>query len=98
MNSRQLAMVAFAVARLGDVAFVGLGGEVFNEIGKAIKASSPFPHTLVVTDGKGGAGYLPIKEAYPEGGYEVDSSRFGPEAAEKVVQESLRMLGELKGD
>jgi neutral ceramidase len=87
-----------SVGRVGDVAVVGLGGEVFNEIGKAIKAGSPFPHTLVITHCNGSAGYLPIKEAYPEGGYEVESSRFGPEAAEMVVQESLRLLRELKGD
>jgi hypothetical protein len=83
------------VGRVGDVAVVGLGGEVFNEIGKAIKAASPFPHTLVVTHCNGSAGYLPTKEAYPEGGYEVESSRFAPAAAEEVVKEALRLLREL---
>ena len=84
------------VGRLGDVAFVGLGGEVFNEIGKAIKTASPFPHTLVITHCNGTAGYVPTKEAYPEGGYEVETSPFAPEAAEKVIKEAVRMLRELR--
>jgi neutral ceramidase len=84
------------VGRVGDVAVVGLGGEVFNEIGAAIKKASPFAHTFVITHCNGTAGYLPTKEAYPEGGYEVQSSSFGPEAAEQVVQEALRMLREVQ--
>jgi hypothetical protein len=83
------------VGRLGGVAVVGLGGEAFNEIGKAIKTASPFPHTLIITHCNGAAGYLPTKEAYPEGGYEVQSSSFGPGAAEEVVKETVRLLREL---
>ncbi len=83
------------VGRLGDVAVVGLGGEVFNEIGKAIKTASPFPNTLIITHCNGAAGYLPTKEAYPGGGYEVQSSSFGPEAADEVVKETVRLLREL---
>lgn len=41
------------------------------------------------------AGYVPTKEAYPEGGYEVQTSPFAPEAAEKVVQGAVRLLREL---
>ncbi|MCL5279417.1 MAG: neutral/alkaline non-lysosomal ceramidase N-terminal domain-containing protein [Planctomycetes bacterium] len=83
------------VARLGDVAFVGLGAEVFTEIGVAIKAGSPCPHTFVITHCNGSAGYLPIKEAYVQDGYEVKSSRFGPQAAEIVVREAIRLLQDL---
>jgi hypothetical protein len=83
------------VGRIGDVAVVGLGGEAFNEIGKAIKTASPYVHTLIITHCNGAAGYLPIKEAYSQGGYEVESSFFGPEAAEEVVREAVRLLREL---
>ncbi|MHB8521138.1 MAG: neutral/alkaline non-lysosomal ceramidase N-terminal domain-containing protein [Limisphaerales bacterium] len=83
------------VGRLGHVAFVGLGGEVFNEIGQAIKTASPFRPTIVITHCNGAAGYLPVRRAYLEGGYEVESSRFGPAAAEQVVKEALRMLNAL---
>lgn len=83
------------VGRLGDVAVVGLGGEVFNDIGKAIKTASPFTHTLVITHCNGAAGYLPVPEAYAQGGYEVQISHFGPDAAQAVIAETLRMLREL---
>jgi len=86
---------AVTVARVGDVAFVGLGGEVLTEIGMAIKAGSPCKHTFVITHCNGAAGYLAPKELHVEGGYEVRSSAFGPHAADLVVRESLRMLHDL---
>lgn len=89
------AEMTISVARVGDVALVGLGGEVFNEIGRKIKAASPFAHTIIITHCNGGAGYLPTAASYPDGGYEVQSSRFGPGADEQVIQEAVRMLREL---
>jgi hypothetical protein len=86
---------AITVARLGDVAFVGLGGEVFTEIGLAIKAGSPCRHTFVITHCNGAAGYLVPKEAHVQGGYEVTSSPFAPQAADIVVREAIRMLHDL---
>jgi len=84
-----------SVARIGDVAFVGLGGEVFNEIGMAIKAGSPCKHTFVITHCNGAAGYLAPEELHVEGGYEIRSSAFAPQAAEIVVRRSLHMLHNL---
>lgn len=86
------------VGRVGDVAVVGLGAEVFNAIGRAIKDLSPFPHTIVITHCNGGAGYLVVKEAYAEGGYEVKTSPFAPEAADVVLREVASLLRQLKGD
>ncbi|MBN1443355.1 MAG: neutral/alkaline non-lysosomal ceramidase N-terminal domain-containing protein [Planctomycetes bacterium] len=83
------------LGRLGRVAFVGLGCEVFNEIGRAIKSSSPFPATFVITHCNGAAGYLPTESSYPEGGYEVRSTSFAPSAAGIVVEEVGRMLRDL---
>src|SRR5437773_2709509 len=65
------ASINIAVATLGDIAFVGWGGEVFNEIGKAVKEKSPFRQTFVLTHCNGAAGYLPTSSSYSEGGYEV---------------------------
>lgn len=86
------AELTISVARVGEVALVGLGGEVFNEIGRAIKAASPFAHTVIITHCNGNAGYLPTTASYPDGGYEVQSSRFAPGADEQVIQEAVRML------
>jgi hypothetical protein len=86
---------AVTVARLGDVAFVGLGGEVLTEIGMTIKAGSPCEHTFVITHCNGAAGYLAPKELHVQGGYEVKSSHFTPKAADIVIRESIRMLHDL---
>jgi hypothetical protein len=87
--------ITITVGRVGEIAFVGWGGEVFNEIGQAVKAGSPFAHTFILTHCNGAAGYLPTRESYPEGGYEVQSSAFAPGAAEALTDETLKMLREL---
>jgi neutral ceramidase len=82
-------------ARIGDIGFVGLGGEVLTEIGMSIKAASPFKFTFVITHCNGAAGYLPPEHLYIEGGYEISSSPFAPKAADMVVKQAVKMLHEL---
>jgi hypothetical protein len=82
-------------ARIGNIAFVGLGAEVLTEIGMSIKAGSPYEHTFVITHCNGGAGYLPPEHLYIEGGYEIRSSAFAPQAAEMAVKQAVKMLHEL---
>ncbi len=94
-KKRGTAPFVVSVARIGDVAFVGLGGEVLTEIGMAIKAGSPCGHTFVITHCNGAAGYLAPKEQHVQGGYEVKSSHFAPQAADIVIRESIRMLHDL---
>lgn len=84
-----------SVARIGDIAFVGLGGEVLTEIGMSIKAASPYKFTFVITHCNGAAGYLPPEHLYIEGGYEISSSPFAPKAADIVVKQAVKMLHEL---
>ena len=80
---------------LGDLAIVGLDCEASTEIGLAIKASSPFRSTLVVTNCNGWSGYLPVARQYAEGGYEVDRSGFGPGASAQLVTEVIGILQRL---
>ena len=88
--------LVISVACVGEIAFVGLGGEVFTEIGQAIKKGSPFPYTFVLTHCNGAAGYLPTGISYPEGGYEVQNSPFAPGANERLAEEVSRMLRALR--
>jgi hypothetical protein len=81
---------------IGDIAFVGLGGEVFNELGRAIKDGSPFRSTFVFTHCNGAGGYVPTRPSYAEGGYEVQSSPYAPGAGELLVEETGRLLKQLK--
>ena len=83
-------------ARVGNVGFIGVGCELLSEVGMAIKAGSPYEYTFVITHCNGSAGYLPPKHVYKEGGYEVDSSEFAPEAADILVKQALEMLYRLK--
>ncbi|MBN1818571.1 MAG: neutral/alkaline non-lysosomal ceramidase N-terminal domain-containing protein [Sedimentisphaerales bacterium] len=92
------AELTITAACVGQVAFIGFGCEMLTEIGMAIKKASPFPYTFVITHCNGAAGYLPPADLYPEGGYEVQSSHFAPEAAEIVVRHAGKMLHALHAD
>ena len=63
------------VIALGDdLAFVGLPGEIFVELGLDIKKRSPFKHTVLVELANGSVGYVPTKRAFAEGNYEPVSA------------------------
>jgi len=81
--------------RIGNIALIAIPGEPFTETGQAIAAGSPFPHTLFSGYTNGGFSYLPVRSAYAEGGYEVETSPFAEGAAELVVREALAMLRDL---
>src|SRR6185503_5518039 len=60
---------------LGDLVLVGLPGEVFARLGLEIKEGLHPRHAVVVGAANGMVGYVPYREAYARGGYEVT---FGP--------------------
>ncbi len=80
------------VIRIGDAALVSVAGEPFSEIGLRIKAESPFPYTLVSGYSNGGFGYIPTREAFPHGGYEVETTPLSEEAADVLVSAALAAL------
>jgi len=83
------------VITLGDqLAWVGLPGEIFVELGMAIKQASPFPYTIVAELANGSVGYVPNRKAYPEGAYEVVSARCAVGSGEMLVEAATRMLKE----
>ncbi|GMV92986.1 MAG: hypothetical protein AMXMBFR82_27640 [Candidatus Hydrogenedentota bacterium] len=79
--------------RLGpDVAIVGLPGEIFVDLGLAIKEASPFQTTLIITLANDYCGYVPTRKAFEEGSYETVNSRVQPGGGEKLVEAAVRML------
>lgn len=89
--------VEVQVLALGDdVAWVGLPGEVFVELGLAIKRRSPFPHTFVVELANECIGYIPDRRSYAEGNYEPESSRCAAGSGERLVEASVALLSRLK--
>ncbi|MDE0222757.1 MAG: neutral/alkaline non-lysosomal ceramidase N-terminal domain-containing protein [Spirochaetaceae bacterium] len=97
------------VLRVGDVAWVGVGAEVFFETGLTIKASSPISHTQVLGYSAGCRTYLPRAEDYPEGGWDIDARyavpdlffqaysmpvALRPDSADRVTEAALELLRE----
>jgi len=81
---------------LGDqIAWLSLPGEVFVELGLAIKKASPFKYTMIVELANGSIGYIPNKSAYAEGNYEVVSARCAEGAGELMVATAIELLNQL---
>ena len=78
-----------------DVAIVGLPGEVFVDLGLAIKRASPFATTLVIELCQDAPGYIPTKKAFAEGSYETVNSRIAPGGGEMMAEAAIRLLKEL---
>lgn len=80
-----------------DTAIVTLPGEVFVELGLAIKRASPFRTTFVIelanTDEPV---YIPTRDAYPLGGYEVINSTLAPGGGELLVDAACKLLKEIQ--
>ncbi|MEJ2705892.1 MAG: neutral/alkaline non-lysosomal ceramidase N-terminal domain-containing protein, partial [Sedimentisphaerales bacterium] len=78
-----------------EVAIVGLPGEIFVDLGLAIKKASPFATTLVIELCQDAPGYVPTKKAFAEGSYETVNSRVAPGGGEKLVATAVRLLKDL---
>jgi hypothetical protein len=78
-----------------DVAIVSLPGEVFVELGLAIKRASPFKTTLVFELAGDDPNYIPTKKAFAEGSYETVNSRVVPGSGERMAEAAVRVLREL---
>ena len=81
---------------IGDaIAFAGIPGEPFTEIGRAIKAQSPFKMTFCTCLTNGSCGYFPVVSAYDEGGYEARSSVFASTVATDIVAGHEKFLRQI---
>lgn len=92
--------VELQVIAIGPAVFVSAPGEMFVELGLAIRKGSPFPFTAPVSLANGCVGYVPTPEALSEtgGGYEQRLSSYTnlvPDAGPRMVREALRLLRSL---
>jgi neutral ceramidase len=80
---------------LGDqIAWVGLPGEIFTELGAALKHASPFPFTIVVELAHGPVTYFPNDAAFDQGNYEVVTSRAARGSGERLIAAAKVLLNE----
>ncbi len=90
-------------ARIGDCAVVGTPGEIFGEIGAAVRDASPAATTIFAGYCNGVLGYVATPEEHPYGGYEPAVSHrgygqpapFAPAAADILRETSLALLARL---
>ena len=81
--------------RLGDdLVFVTLPGEPFSGIGKVIREKSPCKVTFIVELAQSVSGYVPMKENFARGGYEVQPgvNTVSPEAADALIEGAVSIL------
>lgn len=85
-----------SVLRIGAAAICFNPAELFSAIGARIKRSSPLPWTAVVGYTDGALWYVPTRDEYERGGYEVDvACRVAPEAGDMLEQRTLGLLHRL---
>jgi neutral ceramidase len=94
------------VIRIGDVAFAGLPGEIFNEFGIDIKANSPCKNTIVTGLTNDERAYFPTKVSFTQGpkgfkpyitGYETTpgSTLYEIGSGEKLAESAINQLKRL---
>lgn len=84
------------VALGNELAWVGLPGEMFVELGLNLKNASPFRYTMIHSLANGAIGYVPNLKSYPEGSREVLATRCAPGSGERLVEAATRLLAQLK--
>ena len=92
-RSISAAFLAITIGR--DIAWVGLPGEIFVELGIALKRASPFRRTIIAELAGGSIGYVPTRQAYTQGQYEVVTARVAAGSGERLVESASRVLREL---
>jgi hypothetical protein len=88
------------VIAVGETAIAGVPGELFTRLGQIIRQKSPFAPTFISTCTNGNLGYIPAREEYSHGGYEIcDAYQYygypaalAPAAGEAVVEAALKLL------
>lgn len=83
------------VITVGDeLAFVGMPGEMFVELGLAVKQNSPYQFTFLNALANGAIGYVANRKALREGSYGASyaTTRSNPGSGEALVDSALRQL------
>jgi neutral ceramidase len=94
------------VIRIGDIAFAGLPGEMFQEFGKDIKTKSPCRNTIVTGLTNDDKAYFPTEVSFTQGpkgftpyitGYETTpgSTMYEPGSGEKLAASAVDQLDKL---
>lgn len=78
--------------RVGSVIWVAIPGELFSGVGKRIVELDRSVEICVVGYAEGYVGYIPTREAYAGGGYEIGVTGIGPGADDAIVDAASRVI------
>lgn len=83
-----------------ETAIVALPGQVFVELGLAIKKASPYANTIVleIANEQEYIAIIPNRKAYAEGHFEIIDSVVETGGGEMLVDTAIRLLKELKSE
>ncbi len=88
--------ISYQILHCGNLVLVGIAGEVFTCFGLALQAARPDLPILPVGLTGGANGYLPAKEMFAQGGYEVACARWCPIAPGETEKLFAQIPPELK--
>ena len=93
-DPRTSALGSISAIRIGDAAIVSGPGEIFTEIGLAVKERSPADVTFYAGYSNGCVSYMPTAAEYPLGGYEPTYGHKTYGLPAQVAPETERILVE----
>lgn len=85
--------IEIQAVRLGGVTIVAINGEIFSRFTDDLRRATGDANLFVVGYANAAFGYIPTREAYAEGGYEVDTAHFFYNSF-RPQPGSLEMLGD----
>ena len=85
MHGRDTEKMELQVLSIGDVAFVGVPGELANELGLEIKWHSPFRRTFIAYCATDYFGYISTLNQIAAGGYEPQAQYFASRDTLRLV-------------
>lgn len=93
-STQETCAAHLSALRLGNLAILFLPGEIFSETALAIEKNSPFTTMIIVGMAESSIGYVPPKQAFQEGGYEIGLGKwsFLHEEAEALLQNEANRL------
>lgn len=91
-----VANAVVTAVRIGGFAAAGIGGEPFCQIGKDIKANSPYDAQFVLYLTNGSAGYFPMRDAFNYDGYEARTCKFQPGVGELLADTAMNLLNNIQ--
>ena len=96
MFGRDTEKMELQVLSIGDVAFVGVPGELVNELGLEIKWHSPFKRTFIAYCATDYFGYISTLNQVAAGGYEPQSQHFASRDTLRLVATAQEALLDLR--